>query len=667
MPSNFIAGLRRSIAAACVAVACVTASPLVVAQDTALIEAFTKDPSFEQVKLSPDGRHLALIVPMGDRAILATVRRADMKQVGGFSVRGQTRVLDFWWVSNDRLVLTIADQQGYLDTPSATGELFGVDVDGGNVAGLVGARSYEMQTGTRLGKKDGAAVYGEFVSLLPGNDRQILVATTSLDTVNATHTDIARLDVRSGARNEQTRVLVPFADVLADHAGQARFAGGTRKDGYHRLFYRAGAEADWQLVNDESTSNRQEHAVGFSADDRTAYLVVDQAQGPSAFVAVDVATGQRTELVRDPRVDPDSVLRALDNQAPVAVRFYDPKPKLHFIAGAQDERLARSLAKAFAGQDLDLRSGTDDGQFATVFASGDRNPGAVYLFDVANKKAGMLAAARPWIDPAMLAEVRAFEFAARDGTPLQGTLTVPNGAGGAMPLVVHPHGGPYGVADLWGFDEEAQLLAAHGYAVLKVNFRGSGNYGRAFQLAGDRQWGKLMQDDITDATRAAIAQGVADPRRVCLYGASYGAYAALMGPVREPGLYQCAAGMAGVYDLPMLFRKGDIRQSARGRNYLADKLGEDMDALRAVSPVTHAAAVKVPVFLAAGGEDQTTPIAHSKAMREALVEAGNAPEWLSYQEEGHGFYQLEHRREFYRHLLAFLGKHLGKPAAPVAP
>jgi dipeptidyl aminopeptidase/acylaminoacyl peptidase len=680
MTSNFASGLRRPALAACLALAaaCVASLP-VAAQDAGLIEAFTKAPSFERVKLSPDGTYLALIVPMEDRAILAMIRRSDMSQVGAFSVAGRTRVLDFWWVNDERLVLSLADQQGFLDTPSPTGELYGVNVDGTGVLALVGERSHEMQTGTRLAKRDGTPLYGDFVSRLPNSDHHILIATTSLETANPTHTDIARLDVQTGTRNEQTKILVPFADVLADHLGKARFGSGVRSDGYHRLFYRPDVNADWTLVNDESVSDHREFAVGFSPDDGTAYLVVSQAQGPAALVALDIATGKRTEIVRDARVDPllpgvepdrhdgDPMLRALDNQTPVAVRFYDPKPRLHFLDNAPDLRLARSLAKAFAGLDFDMDTGTRDGKFALVTTSGDRNPGAAYLFDVAAKKASLLSAARGWLNPAGLAEVRAFEFTARDGTPIQGTLTLPNNVSGKPPLVVNPHGGPFGFADVWGFDEEAQLLAAHGYAVLKVNFRGSGNYGRAFQLQGHREWGRLMQDDITDATKAAIAQGIADPQRICLMGASYGAYAALMGPVREPGLYRCVAGLAGVYDLPMMYRKGDTRETRLGRNLLAYTLGDDEAELKARSPVTHAAEIKVPVFLAAGGEDQRAPIAHSKAMREALIDAGNTPEWLAYQEEGHGFYLLAHRREYYKRLLAFLGKHIGAPAPAAAP
>jgi len=201
--------------------------------------------------------------------------------------------------------------------------------------------------------------------------------------------------------------------------------------------------------------------------------------------------------------------------------------------------------------------------------------------------------------------------------------------------------------------------------VLQVNYRGSGNYGRAFQAAGAKQWGGAMQDDLTDATRWAIAQGHADPSRICIYGASYGAYAALMGAAKEAGLYKCAAGYVGVYDLPMMFTAGDIQRSGSGETYLKDWLG-DPQKLAAVSPVNLAAQIKVPVFLAAGGEDERAPIRHTKRMEEALKKAGVPVESLYYPTEGHGFYTDAHRREYYAKLLAFLSRSLGGETANAA-
>lgn len=224
-------------------------------------------------------------------------------------------------------------------------------------------------------------------------------------------------------------------------------------------------------------------------------------------------------------------------------------------------------------------------------------------------------------------------------------------------MVVMPHGGPYGIFDRWAFDDDAQMLAEAGYAVLQVNFRGSGNYGVAFEQAGARQWAGTMQDDLTDATRWAIDQHVADPSRICIYGASYGGYAALTGAAKEPDLYRCAVGYVGVYDLEAMHREKS-RYAAWLRNWEADWVGK-REEMAARSPVNMAANIKAKVLLAAGGEDKTAPIAHTKRMAKALRDAGKPVETLYFDSEGHGFYTEAHRREFYTRLLDFLADNLG--------
>ena len=223
--------------------------------------------------------------------------------------------------------------------------------------------------------------------------------------------------------------------------------------------------------------------------------------------------------------------------------------------------------------------------------------------------------------------------------------------------MVLPHGGPFGVFDTWSFDRDAQVLAAAGYAVLQVNFRGSGNYGRAFLQAGAREWGGTMQDDVTDATRWLVSQGIADGRRIGIYGASYGGYAALMGAAREPDLYRCAVGYVGVYDL--VEKHQDNSKEARWmRTWSNDWMGE-RDTLAGKSPTRLADRIKVPVFLAAGGADEIAPIVHSQRMEKALKAAGTPVETLYFPTEGHGFYTQEHQREFHARLLDFLSRHLG--------
>jgi dipeptidyl aminopeptidase/acylaminoacyl peptidase len=229
-------------------------------------------------------------------------------------------------------------------------------------------------------------------------------------------------------------------------------------------------------------------------------------------------------------------------------------------------------------------------------------------------------------------------------------------------MVLMPHGGPFGIFDGWQYDRDAQMLAAAGYTVMQVNYRGSGNYGWAFQTAGARQWGGAMQDDLTDATRWAVEQGHADASRICIYGASYGGYAALMGVAKEPSLYRCAAGYVGVYDLPMMQRQDGRKRRSLG-NWSRDWVGEDMAALAAASPNRLAERITVPVFLAAGGEDEIAPVEHTRMMEAALRKAGVPVESLYYDTEGHGFYTEPHQREYYTRLLAFLSRHLGGDTA----
>ena len=336
-----------------------------------------------------------------------------------------------------------------------------------------------------------------------------------------------------------------------------------------------------------------------------------------------------------------------------------------FDANGADARLYRSLEAAFPGNAIRITSRTSDGKLVLVEVKNDRNPGDFYVFDTVAKKAEHLVSRRDWFDPETMAEVKPFHFKARDGMLLFGYLTMPHGAGKNLPMVVLPHGGPFGVADGWEFDTEPQLLAAAGYAVLQVNYRGSTGHGRAYQRAGMLQWGGKMQDDVTDATHWAIDQGIADSHRICIYGASYGGYAALMGAAKEPTLYKCAAGYVGVYDLPMMFGKGDIMQSYSGKAYLHDWLG-DPSTLGKVSPVNLAGQIKVPVFLAAGGQDERAPIAHSEKMEKALRAAGVPVETLYFRTEGHGFYVQEHQQQFYTKLLAFLDRNIGAGTGGVA-
>jgi dipeptidyl aminopeptidase/acylaminoacyl peptidase len=259
-----------------------------------------------------------------------------------------------------------------------------------------------------------------------------------------------------------------------------------------------------------------------------------------------------------------------------------------------------------------------------------------------------------------MASAKPFKMVARDGVELHGYLTIPKGSDGKnLPLIVHPHGGPHGPRDFWTFTPDAQVLASRGYAVLQINFRGSGGYGREFLYSGYGEWGATMQDDVTDATLWAIEQGHADAKRICIYGASYGGYAALMGVVKEPDLYQCAIGFVGVYSLPMMFEKGDIPDSRFGQNYLKEALGEDINSLKSRSPAYNVDKIKADVMLVHGGKDERVPIEQAEFLMAQFDKIGKPYEWFVKKREGHGFYKPENRLELYQKQLAFFDKHIG--------
>jgi dipeptidyl aminopeptidase/acylaminoacyl peptidase len=323
------------------------------------------------------------------------------------------------------------------------------------------------------------------------------------------------------------------------------------------------------------------------------------------------------------------------------------------------------LIKAFPGQIPIIVSASHDGTRAIVFVRSDVNPGDYYLLDPQAMSLDHLFSASRWIDPARMHAKESFVLEARDGVRLHGYVTRPGGPG-PYPLVVLPHGGPHGVRDDWNYDWEVQLLANRGYAVLQVNFRGSGGFGEDFESSGFHEWGGRMQDDITDATRWAIASKLAAPDRICIFGASYGGYAALMGAVREPDLYRCAIGYAGIYDLALMSSTGDVRRSRSGRAYLDLALGHDAARLEERSPASRASEIRIPVLLIHGKQDWRADFDQAKAMKAALESRHKPYQWMELRGEGHGVYDEETRREVYERILEFLGRHLQTGAAATA-
>lgn len=636
------------------------------ATSTVDITAFSKRDGYDDIRISPTGEYFAARVPGENNSVLMIVRRADNKPMAGFGLGEHTYIGDFEWVNPTRVVFGTERRFGTYDRPYGTGDLYGINADGTGKTILVGQDVQVQDIGSLIKPKKTELVAAFLVDTLPGDDRNVLVRVQRFQ--SDAFSEVDRMDVYTGRRTPVARAPVRNADYATDPQGYVRFAYGSNGDRARKLYFRASGSADWTdasawvELNDEAVTHHAETPIGFSADGRIAYLEVEQPTGPDAIVAFDTKDRTRKQVLRDDVSDPTEVIRGFgaSRNLPVGVVFGMDRPKTAFFDEAGPEaRLYRSLEAAFPGRRVDVTSTTSDGRVALFEVSSDHDRGQFYLFDNVTKHADYLLARRDWQDPVAMADITPFAFKARDGMAVHGLLTVPRGSSGKhLPLVVVPHGGPYTVADLWEFDPQVQLLAASGYAVLQVNFRGSSGYGRAFAQAGAQEWGGKMQDDLTDATRWAIAQDVADAGRICIFGGSYGGYAALMGAAKEPALYRCAVGYVGVYDLPMMFEKGDVRRSTSGATFLSDWIG-DPASLGRVSPVNLAGQIKVPVFLAAGGNDERAPIRHTQEMEEALRKAGVPVESLYFANEGHGFYGEAHKVEFYTKLLGFLDRNIG--------
>jgi len=633
------------------------------------LEDYLREDGYESIKISPDGEYYAATLKLEDRGGIAILRRSDKKLVGGASGSKNSLVQDFWWTGNDRVVMSMAEQLGNRDQPYATGALYSVGIDGKPVKILVGPKPVVglVQTFGDTGPWEMATL----IDPLPKDPQHALIATWKAG--NNPETRVEKIDVRTGGRVIVASAPVRGATFTTDVAGTVRFARGSRDDNYSKLYYREDDESPWRLINDEAESGRIERVLGFSADGTTAYLDVTQSQGPDAVIAWNTKTNARDQVQRHATVDPYLPVYDKDGRTLIGMQYMADKLDLQlFDDAAPTSRMHKALARAFPDNAVAVTSYARDGQLALVQVWNDRTPGDTYIFDTTRMHADPVFVRREWFDPRKLAPARAITVKARDGLALHGWLTPPRGAtgDGPWPTVVMPHGGPFGIHDDWSFDDDTQLLSEAGYAVLRINFRGSGNYGWRFEQEGAQEWGARMQDDVTDATRWAIEHKLADPNRICIYGASYGGYAALTGAAREPDLYRCAVGYVGVYDLEDMHR--DNSRVARWmRNWSDDWIGA-RDTLGERSPTRMAQQIKAPVLLVAGGEDTRAPIAHSKKMERALRSAGKPVETLYVDSEGHGFYTKEHRREFYSRLLEFLRRHLGgatvaAKAAPAAP
>lgn len=624
------------------------------------LEALFADPEYRDVTISPNGKYFAVIAPVEGRDTLVTLKSDKSAVVGQFGFRDtKESVWSYQWLKDEHLLLVPATVYGWRDQPSWYGELFSARADGKDFRAIYGYRAGEMQTGSRIRKAEPTRGWGHLVSDLPTDPEEILVASYPWVEKGGSRPTIQRISLKDAVSKSFLGAPAEDTEFLASPRGEVRFATARGKDDVERVFERA-PEGEWrEIARNSLRGGSVMEPLGLSADGGTAYFLSDAGAPVRGLFSLDLGTHVQTLIYRDAKDDIDEVELDPWTGEPLWLTLR-PDGRRHVInANHPLSRLVTGLAKAFPRDTLVMTSVTRDYKRAIFHTYSDRDPGVWYSVNPETREARLELQASTRLNPDDLVPVEPVAIRARDGLMLQGYYTAARREGAAKPpLVVLVHGGPHSRDD-WEFNPEVQMLATRGYAVLQVNFRGSTGFGRDFEVAGRGQWGRTMQDDVTDATRWAIQEGRADPARICIMGGSYGGYASLMGVIREPELYRCAVDLFGVTDLAELFSGGDIPDELWGRAYLRDALGPDRKEWDARSPARLADRIQVPVLIVAGGQDKRVPMVHVELMENALRKANKRVETLYYPSEGHGFSLLEHRVEAYRKILDFLGRQLG--------
>lgn len=599
-------------------------------------ETFFRDPEFINIQLSPDGEKLGVLSRQDGEYYNLLVLELATGRVHQITSLAETSVFWYGWIDGEHLVFH------YTQGPSMVDGYYVVSLDGGKAKRL-GWDDWFWTPG-ELGLGD--SEYAYYVRL-DGN-----------------RGEIARCRYGRGMRHPEKQVSRLWRRVsgrttvrmaLLDQDCQLRAALATESfpdENRVQLWYRDSTKSDWRKLEDYPFGEPGLIPLALEQDGRHLLVTSDVGRDTRAVYRYDPATGTLGEMIYGNEVYDVALALVSDTGELLGVGFADESVRFVWLEPGR-VRLARALAGQFPGYGHFFQFSAD-GRTALVETVSDRDPGTYWLYDAGDNTLREILRPRDWIRPEQMAAVKPIEFEARDGLRIRGYLTRPPDAGdGPLPMIVHPHGGPHWVRDFVEFNATVQFFANRGYAVLQVDFRGSGGYGAGFVEAGLRQWGEAIQNDITDGVRWAIEEGIADPGRICIYGGSFGGYAALMGAVLEPGLYRCAVSFAGVSDL----RDWGNPDSKWFRRQVGD-FWDDADKLRRLSPVHRAGEIGIPVMLIHGRRDRTVPWTQTQAMANALEAHHKRFEVLYYENEGHGFYHEDNRIEAHRAIEGFIRRYI---------
>jgi dipeptidyl aminopeptidase/acylaminoacyl peptidase len=471
--------------------------------------------------------------------------------------------------------------------------------------------------------------------------------------------DVYRLDLVTGDLAKQVE-NPGFAGWVADSELVTRVGVGLEPDGSMVVMVRDDADGDWRLLQtfpaeDAMTSG----PMAISADGNSMLGLSSAGVDTGRLVRVDLASGAEEVIAEDPEADVAGVRVHPDTREPQVVTWVKERMEYRVLDPALEADVA--AIRALHPGDPDIVAQDHSDMVWLVAFTNDAGPVPFYLYDRRRREGRFLFEHQPELSKYELAPMEPFSYQARDGLTIHGYATFPPGAGRTgLPMVLDVHGGPW-ARDTWGFNSEAQWLANRGYLCVQVNFRGSTGYGKAFVNAGDREWGRAMQNDLTDAVAYAIGRGWADPERVAIFGGSYGGYAALAGVTFTPDLYRCAVDIVGPSNLKTLIETIPPYWQPQIALF-HQRVGNpetDAEFLWSRSPLSRAASIKTPLLIAQGANDPRVKQAESEQIVAAMRDAGIDHEYMLFPDEGHGFAKPENRLKFYAAAERFLARHLG--------
>jgi dipeptidyl aminopeptidase/acylaminoacyl peptidase len=614
------------------------------------VEAFATPPHFDDVSISPDGRYIAAKGLLKGKYSLIIYDLENLGQKDPFVLTTDDEEVSWLeWANNDRLLIVIRF------TPPRFGtRLLAMNADGSDAESLIKPKTSGRSLATIV-----AAIQDNVVDLLPDDPEHILL---SLNIKDPSRPRIYKVNIYSGRKKMIEKGRKNLVGWLVDQQGRPRIFGLV-DDADIQIFHRSPDSGAWNLIREYMASSGAVFSpILFDKDNPNIFYVYSNHAGATTGVyRYDTATNEFIdEIFRHESVDVSGVWMGPKRSDILGVIYYVDTMRTFWLVDTE-KNILDAVQKRLGFKAAHVVSKSRNYERVVIFASSPSVPGRYYLYEPAKNDLRYFTYTYPALEKATMSEMTALTYTARDGLEIPAYLSLPPGETNPpqrlLPAVVVPHGGPT-ARDVARFDPWIQLLTNRGYAVLQMNFRGSAGYGRDFLTSGFKQWGQAMQDDITDGTQWLIEKGIADQERICIFGGSYGGYAALMGAVRESGLYACAVSLNGVSDLSTLIerqRRNPFREVAFAH---IGGAWTDRTMLKENSPVNRVDEIKIPVLLVHGTGDWTVDYRQSDAMAKALKKAGASYQYVKIEDADHGLTRGDHRLEFFNVLEKFLATHL---------